>query len=151
MSALYARVAGPIHPRTGIPTNVLVLPEAVQPGLKLGSNFETGALPTLTSPGDLGPPTAPSTRQRRRSSSTTMQTADARASASTTAAGCWPSSTPFAARLDASARAGRHGPLPAAGVRRHHCAASSRPSTCPRKTRRPSRSTTPASCSAWKT
>jgi hypothetical protein len=54
MSALYARVAGPIHPRTGIPNNVLVLPEAVQPGLKMGSNFETGALPTLTSPGDLG-------------------------------------------------------------------------------------------------
>jgi hypothetical protein len=54
MSALYARVAGPIHPRTGLPTNMLVLPEAVQPGLKLGNNFETGALPTLTSPGDLG-------------------------------------------------------------------------------------------------
>src|SRR5262249_11046614 len=54
MSGLYARVAGPIHPRTGIPKNMLILPEAVQPGLKLGSNFETGALPTLTSPGDLG-------------------------------------------------------------------------------------------------
>jgi hypothetical protein len=27
----------------------------VEPGLKLQSNFETGALPTLTSPGDLGP------------------------------------------------------------------------------------------------
>jgi Protein of unknown function (DUF1501) len=54
MGALYARVAGPIHPRTGVPTNMLILPEAVQPGLKLGSNFETGALPTLTSPGDLG-------------------------------------------------------------------------------------------------
>jgi hypothetical protein len=55
MGALYARVAGPIHPRTGMPTNMLVLPEAVQSGLKMGSNFETGALPTLTSPGDLGP------------------------------------------------------------------------------------------------
>jgi uncharacterized protein (DUF1501 family) len=55
MGALYARVAGPIRPRTGIPTNMLVLPEAVQAGLKLGSNFETSALPTLTSPGDLGP------------------------------------------------------------------------------------------------
>jgi hypothetical protein len=52
--ALYARVAGNTHPQTGMPTNVLVLPEAVQPGLKLGGNFETGALPTLTSPGDLG-------------------------------------------------------------------------------------------------
>ncbi len=55
MSSLYARVTGPVHPQTGLPTNVLVLPEAVQPGLKQGSNFETGALPTLTSPGELGP------------------------------------------------------------------------------------------------
>jgi hypothetical protein len=54
-SALYARVAGPNNPRTGIPSNVLVLPEAVEPGLKLQSNFETGAIPTLTSPGILGP------------------------------------------------------------------------------------------------
>jgi hypothetical protein len=55
MGALYSRVAGTTRPRTGMPTNVLVLPEAVQPGLKLGGNFETGALPTLTSPGALGP------------------------------------------------------------------------------------------------
>jgi hypothetical protein len=55
MGALYAKIAGTVHPRTGMPTNVLVLPEAVQPGLKLGGNFETGALPTLTSSGDLGP------------------------------------------------------------------------------------------------
>lgn len=55
MSALYTRVAGPINPSNGMPTNVLILPEAVQPGLKLGGNFETGALPTLTSPGELGP------------------------------------------------------------------------------------------------
>src|SRR5262249_23757293 len=54
VSALYARVAGTNHARTGMPTNVLVLPEAVQPGLKLQGNFETGALPTLTSPGELG-------------------------------------------------------------------------------------------------
>jgi hypothetical protein len=53
-SALYARVAGTTHPVTGMPRNVLVLPEAVQPGLKLQGNFETGALPTLTAPGDLG-------------------------------------------------------------------------------------------------
>ena len=50
MGALYARVAGPTHPRTGMPNNVLVLPEAVQPGLKLQGNFETGALPTLDQP-----------------------------------------------------------------------------------------------------
>ena len=55
MGALYARVIGTTHPRTGIPTNCLVLPEAVEPGLKLQGNFETGALPTLTSPGELGP------------------------------------------------------------------------------------------------
>jgi uncharacterized protein (DUF1501 family) len=55
MGSIYARVAGANHPRTGMPANILVLPEAVQDGLKLGSNFETGALPTLTQPGDLGP------------------------------------------------------------------------------------------------
>jgi hypothetical protein len=54
MSAIYTRVAGPTHPRTGMPRNVLVLPEAVQPGLKLKGNFETGALPTLTTPGEVG-------------------------------------------------------------------------------------------------
>jgi hypothetical protein len=55
MGALYSRVVGTSHPRTGLPTNCLLLPEAIQPGLKLKSNFETGALPTLTSPGELGP------------------------------------------------------------------------------------------------
>lgn len=54
MSAVYAHLAGGTHPRTGLPTNMLVLPEAVQEGLKLGSNFETGALPTLTQTGGLG-------------------------------------------------------------------------------------------------
>jgi uncharacterized protein (DUF1501 family) len=55
MGSIYARVAGANHPQTGMPANILVLPEAVQDGLKLESNFETGALPTLTQPGDLGP------------------------------------------------------------------------------------------------
>lgn len=55
MSAIYARVRGNNHPRTGLPTNVLVLPEAVKDGLKMGSNFETSALPTLTQAGSLGP------------------------------------------------------------------------------------------------
>ena len=54
MGALYARVAGVNNPATGMPTNVLVLPEAVEPGLGMQSNFETGALPTLTDPGELG-------------------------------------------------------------------------------------------------
>ncbi|HUE73974.1 MAG TPA: DUF1501 domain-containing protein [Pirellulaceae bacterium] len=55
LGAIYARVAGTNHPATGMPRNVLVLPEAVQDGLTLKRNFETGALPTLTAPGDLGP------------------------------------------------------------------------------------------------
>ncbi len=54
-SALYTRVVGANHPATGMPRSVLILPEAVQPGLKQQGNFETGALPTLTTPGDLGP------------------------------------------------------------------------------------------------
>jgi hypothetical protein len=54
MSSIYARVRGTNHPRTGMPTNVLVLPEAIKEGLKLGKNFETNALPTLTQPGSLG-------------------------------------------------------------------------------------------------
>src|SRR5437660_7845252 len=54
MGSLYARVAGLNNPETGMPSNVLVLPEAVQPGMRMQSNFETGALPTLTSPGELG-------------------------------------------------------------------------------------------------
>ncbi len=55
MGALYSRVVGTNHPTTGIPVNILVKPEAIDPELKLGSNFETGALPTLTQPGELGP------------------------------------------------------------------------------------------------
>lgn len=54
MGALYSRVVGTNNPRNGMPTNILILPEAISPQLKLASNFETGALPTLTHPGDLG-------------------------------------------------------------------------------------------------
>ena len=54
MGALYARVAGINHPRTGMPNNILVVPEAVDRCMRMQSNFETGALPTLTAPGDLG-------------------------------------------------------------------------------------------------
>jgi len=54
MSALYSRVVGTNHPATGMPTNTLVLPEAIDPSLKLNGNFETQALPTLTQGGDLG-------------------------------------------------------------------------------------------------
>lgn len=52
--SIYSRVAGTNHPRTGMPANILLLPEAVSDGLKLEKNFETDALPTLTQPGDLG-------------------------------------------------------------------------------------------------
>ncbi|MCH8045488.1 MAG: DUF1501 domain-containing protein [Planctomycetes bacterium] len=54
MGAVYSRLAGTNHPRSGMPTNVFVPPEAAQPGLKLGSNFETKALPQLKSSGSLG-------------------------------------------------------------------------------------------------
>ena len=53
MGAVYSRAVGTTS-STGMPTNTLILPEAIQTGLKLGSNFETGALPTLTTPGQLG-------------------------------------------------------------------------------------------------
>jgi hypothetical protein len=55
LSAVYTRLAGTNHAETGMPSNVLVLPEAVREGLKLDKNFETDALGTLTSPGELGP------------------------------------------------------------------------------------------------
>ena len=54
MSALYTKVAGTNHPDTGMPRNTLILPEVIDSNLKLGSNFETKALPTLTQAGDLG-------------------------------------------------------------------------------------------------
>ena len=53
-SSVFSRVIGTNHPRTGIPTNTLILPEALEPGMKIGRNFETNALPTLTQAGQLG-------------------------------------------------------------------------------------------------
>jgi len=53
-SALYSRTAGATHPQTGLPRNVVLLPESIQAGLKLKSNFETGVISTLTEPGELG-------------------------------------------------------------------------------------------------
>ena len=55
MGSIYTRIAGTNHPSTGMPRNTLILPEAIQGDLKLRSNFETKALPTLTAPGTLGP------------------------------------------------------------------------------------------------
>ena len=54
MSALYARAAGTSNPNTGLPSNTLVLPEAIKPDLKLRGNFEKNALPGLTAGGSLG-------------------------------------------------------------------------------------------------
>jgi hypothetical protein len=51
MGTLYARVAGPNHPRTGIPTNVILPAEAAAPGLKLQGNFETDSLKRLIAAG----------------------------------------------------------------------------------------------------
>ena len=54
MGALYARIAGNTNPATGLPSNCLVLPEAVNPSLKLQGNFESQAMHTLTPTGKLG-------------------------------------------------------------------------------------------------
>jgi Protein of unknown function (DUF1501) len=54
MGALYSRAVGSTNARTGIPSNILVKPEAVQAGLKMGQNFETDALKGLLSAGQLG-------------------------------------------------------------------------------------------------
>jgi hypothetical protein len=40
MGSLYARLAGSLHPRSGMPTNTLVLPESIDPAIKL--NEPTG-------------------------------------------------------------------------------------------------------------
>ena len=54
MGSLYSRIVGTNHPDNGMPTNVLVLPEAINPQLKLQSNFETSALSTVSDAGELG-------------------------------------------------------------------------------------------------
>lgn len=56
MGSIYAKVAGPLGANS-LPNNALILPEAVDPTLKLGGNFETNALHTVTQPGKLGAPT----------------------------------------------------------------------------------------------
>lgn len=49
MGTLYARIAGPNSPATGMPNNVIIPAEAVSPGLRLSSNFETESLRKLVS------------------------------------------------------------------------------------------------------
>lgn len=45
VGSLYARAAGAINPRTGVPTNMLILPEAIDPTLKLGNPSGAFTLP----------------------------------------------------------------------------------------------------------
>ena len=47
MGALCARGTGTLHPRTGIPMNTVIIPEAVQPDLKLGQPTSTFGLPRI--------------------------------------------------------------------------------------------------------
>ena len=47
MSALCALGTGPFHQRTGIPMNSVIVPEAVEPGLQLGSPTATFGLPRI--------------------------------------------------------------------------------------------------------
>ena len=77
MGSIYGRIAGANHPATGVPRNVLVLPEAVKDGLVLQSNFETQAMHTLTQPGGLGASYDafnPSRRDRKKGWRTTNRT-----------------------------------------------------------------------------
>ena len=54
MGAIYSRIRGGVDATTGMPTNAIVIPEAIDPQLKLKSNFETNALKSLQSAGSLG-------------------------------------------------------------------------------------------------
>ena len=47
MSALCALGTGPFHSQTGIPMNSVIVPEAVEPGLQLGSPTATFGLPRI--------------------------------------------------------------------------------------------------------
>ncbi len=47
MGTMYARIAGPNNAQTGIPNNVIIPAEAVSPGLRMPTNFETDSLRKL--------------------------------------------------------------------------------------------------------
>jgi len=51
MGTLYSRIAGPNHPQSGMPNNVILPAEAVSPGLRLQQNFETQSLQKLITAG----------------------------------------------------------------------------------------------------
>jgi hypothetical protein len=54
MGPIYSRIVGANRRDTGMPTNSIITPEAVDPKLKLGSNFETQSMASLKSSGMLG-------------------------------------------------------------------------------------------------
>lgn len=54
VSSIYARLAGTMHPTKGMPRNVVIVPEIVKEGLKLGGAGGTGSLRGLITPGNLG-------------------------------------------------------------------------------------------------
>lgn len=47
MGAMVSRGVGPFNPKTGIPMNTVIVPEAVQPGLNLGEPTATFGLPRI--------------------------------------------------------------------------------------------------------
>lgn len=49
MGAMCARGTGPLHPESAVPMHTVVIPEAVKPGLKLGSPTGTFGLPGIKS------------------------------------------------------------------------------------------------------
>jgi hypothetical protein len=49
MGAMCARATGPFHGKTGVPMNTVIIPEAVQPDLKLGQPTGTFGLPGIES------------------------------------------------------------------------------------------------------
>ena len=59
--AICARLGGTVNPASGMPCHVVILPEAVMPGLKLDVSFETDRIPTLTTAGSLARRLMPST------------------------------------------------------------------------------------------
>jgi len=59
MGPMYSRIVGGNRRDNGMPTNALITPEAVDPKLKLGSNFETQSLASLKGSGSLGPEFTP--------------------------------------------------------------------------------------------
>jgi len=54
MGPIYSRIVGAMNTKTGMPSNAFLPPEAVDPQLKLKSNFETQSMQSLRGAGSLG-------------------------------------------------------------------------------------------------